>query len=154
TIRHWVAMLCPDPLIGSLYREFMAQSSAEIRLILAHGYAIYSNDLIFHQSRHKAVLLTPKAIGPKLHQNFQNTYPHPHSLIAAFHAPEEDQATLIEIARGLGFAKRSLVSATFEEETMGDLMSEQGLLCGGVFNLLEWTLESMQKAGIPEALIR
>ncbi len=33
------------------------------------------------------------------------------------------------------------------------MISEQLLLCGGVFSLLEWTIQEMQKAGIPEALI-
>ena len=151
---HWIPMLCPDPLIAPIYREFIASCPGKVRLILAHGYAVYSGELQMHSPLHRTVLLAPKAIGPKLLQNFKSTYPNPHRLIAAFSATEEDHDELLRIARALGFARESLLAATFDEETMGDLMSEQGLLCGGVFNLLEWTMEAMMKAGIPEGLVR
>ena len=58
------------------------------------------------------------------------------------------------MAENLGFSPGNLIEATFEQEAIGDLMSEQGLLCGGLFTLMEWTMESMRKAGVPEALIR
>lgn len=155
---HWIAMLCPDPLIAPLYRDFIANFSGNVRLILAHGYAIYSGDLKMRTPLHRPLLLAPKAIGPKLLENYKSTFPHPHSLVAAFFAPalgfDEDQEGLTRIARGLGFSPESLVTASFDEEAIGDLMSEQGLLCGGIFKLLEWTLEAMTAAGIPERLIR
>ncbi len=153
---HWVAMLCPDSLIASIYEEWISHSSAEIRLILAHGYSVYSDELQLKSPRHQATLLAPKAIGPKLLQGFRDSFPHPHRLVAAFTRPssESDSEYLIQIARSLGFDRKALVPASFEEEAIGDLISEQGLLCGGVMNLLEWTLEAMAKAGVPPALIR
>jgi len=154
TVSHWIAMLCPDMAIPGIYGDFIASSPAPVRLILAHGYVIYSGDLKLTQPLHQAALLAPKAIGPKLLQNFQSSFPHPHSLVAAFSAPPGEAEVLTQIARGIGFDSKSLVPATFDEETIGDLISEQGLLCGGALNLLEWTMEAMAKAGIPDALIR
>jgi ketol-acid reductoisomerase len=154
TQTHWVAMLCPDTSIPAIYGDFIASSPSNVRLILAHGYAIYSDELKFKNPDHRAILLAPKAIGPKLLQNFQNSFPHPHQLVAAFSALPDDSEMLLQIAQGLGFDQRRLVLASFDQETMGDLISEQGLLCGGVFNLLAWTMEAMAQAGIPDALIR
>ncbi len=150
----WIAMLCPDPMISTIYRDYLINSPASIRLILAHGYAVYSGELKLKGPHHRALLLAPKAIGPKLRQNFLETFPQPHKLIAAFSATHDDQEILCQIAAGLGFQTQSLVRASFEEECIGDLMSEQGLLCGGIFNLLEWTIEAMHRAGVPTDLIR
>jgi ketol-acid reductoisomerase len=150
----WIAMLCPDGVIAPVYRDFLQSSPSQIRLILAHGYVVYANELNLAGPHHRVALLAPKAIGPKLLQNFQNSSPAPHQLAAAFWADPADQGALIQIASGLGFAQNSLINASFEQEAIGDLISEQGLLCGGVFNLLELTMNAMEKAGIPEALIR
>ena len=151
---HWIAMLCPDVMIAPLYRDFLQSCPSDLRLILAHGYVVYANDLKLAGPHHRASLLAPKAIGPKLLQNFQISSPAPHRLAAAFWAAPLDQEGLKRIAQGLGFAPTSLIDATFEQEAIGDLISEQGLLCGGVFNLLEITMNTMEKAGIPEPLIR
>jgi ketol-acid reductoisomerase len=151
---HWIGMLCPDDATPMIYGDILANCPAPIRLVLAHGYVVYSGDLKLNSPLHQVTLLAPKAIGPKLRQNFLETFPLPHRLVAAITAPKESLEFLKEIARGLGFSDPAMVQATFDEETIGDLMSEQGLLCGGAFNLLEWTMEAMAKAGIPDALIR
>jgi len=150
----WIALLCPDGVIAPVYADYLRSSPQEIRLILAHGYVVYANELNLAGPHHRVTLLAPKAIGPKLLQNFQNSSPAPHHLAAAFWAHPDDQECLRQIARGLGFAPTSLIPASFEQEAIGDLISEQGLLCGGVFNLLELTMNAMQKAGIPDALIQ
>jgi ketol-acid reductoisomerase len=147
-------MLCPDPMVSAIYGDLISTSAAQVNLVLAHGYAVYSGELRLSGPHHQALLLAPNAIGPKLLQNFRESFPNSHRLIAAFSASSAVHEDLVEIAVGLGFSRSSLVQATFDEETMGDLMSEQGLLCGGVFNLLEWTMEAMANAGIPDALIR
>lgn len=151
---HLVAMLCPDDVIAPLYREYIAHAAAPVTLVLAHGYAVYSGELSKMAPTHQAALLAPKAIGPKLLANFQASAPQPHSLVAAFCAREERREQVAGVGHALGFAPENLVSATFAEETVGDLISEQGLLCGGVFSLLEWTMENMARAGVPDRLIR
>jgi ketol-acid reductoisomerase len=149
-----IAMLCPDSAIAGVYFEYLAHLDLDLTLILAHGFAIFTGELQFKNPEHKAALLAPKAIGPKLLQNFKDHFPQPHGLCAGFYAPFGKESALIDIARGLGISSQSLIPATFQQETLGDLISEQGLLCGGVFNLLNWTIEAMVKAGVPDALIR
>ena len=68
---NWIALLCPDGVIASIYREYLFTSPAEIRLILAHGFVMYSGELRLAGPHHQVTLLAPKAIGPKLLQNFQ-----------------------------------------------------------------------------------
>lgn len=159
----WVALLCPDSEIPHVYDELLRTYPYPLRILLAHGYALYSQQLRLDSPLHQAFLLAPKAIGPKLLQNFLASFPNPHSLVAAISstspdfsntAIDSDHRTHFKIARALGFDENSLVATSFEKEAIGDLISEQGLLCGGVFNLLDWTIQAMEAAEIPPALIR
>jgi ketol-acid reductoisomerase len=150
-----IAFLCPDSAIGDLYAALLSDVVAPLTLILAHGYAVYAGDLKTKNPAHEIALLAPKAIGPKIWQLFQERKPgESHRLVAGFHASIERESSIRELALSMGFSKANLARATFEQETIGDLLSEQGLLCGGVFTLLEWTLKAMQDAGVPAALIR
>lgn len=159
-----IALLCPDSLIGEIYQTILSPlSQLPLSLILAHGYASYSGDLKPQNPLHSVCLLAPKAIGPKLEAAFfnaqslqpQKVSPSPtHDLVAGFYAPEDRKGQIQQLAKAMGFSENHLVSTTLEQEAIGDLISEQGLLCGGMFTLLEWTMEAMAKAGIPDALIR
>jgi ketol-acid reductoisomerase len=157
TTPQWLALLCPDASIGPLYDQYLAPLNQDLRLILAHGFAIYSHQLRIQNPRHAVCLLAPKAIGPKILEQFRMHFPSPHTLRAASCSTalttDLERKQFLHIARALGFAPQSLIPVSFEQETIGDLISEQGLLCGGLFNLLIWTLEAMQKAGIPHELI-
>src|SRR5689334_9226433 len=62
--KHWVALLTPDSAIPAIYGDFIAPVSSQVRLILAHGYAIYSGELKLRHPEHQATLFAPKAIGP------------------------------------------------------------------------------------------
>lgn len=158
----WIAFLCPDTEIGPLYTEVFSRplwQGVELRFLLAHGYAVYAQELKLSSPRHQASLLAPKAIGPELLAHFQTHFPKPHGLAAAVsHGLNENEASdrtaLLEISRALGFDPAHLTWTHFETEAIGDLISEQGLLCGGVFNLLDWTIQEMQDAGVPDSLIR
>ncbi|MGK5083691.1 hypothetical protein WDW37_10340 [Bdellovibrionota bacterium FG-1] len=156
-----VALLCPDSVIGSVYHEVLAPLSLPLTIVLAHGYAIYAGDLKPSRPEHQIALFAPKAIGPKIWALFQQakaesspTKTSFHRLVAGFYASAERAPQVRELARLLRFAPERLVPASFEKEAIGDLLSEQGLLCGGVFTLLEWTIEAMTRAEIPAGLIR
>jgi ketol-acid reductoisomerase len=158
---------CPDRKIGEVYREFISEFTGSLHLILIHGYAVWSGDIPVNEKafsaanpKHTLNLLAPKAIGPELRSAIQKSRLEKgrdgfHSLRAGFSvANETARAAVLEIATdGLQFSPDHLIPATFEQETVGDLISEQLLLCGGLFSLMEWTLKEMRAAGIPEALI-
>lgn len=149
-----VAMLTPDHVIGPIYGDMIARVERPLTLVLAHGYAVYANELRPARPGHEIALLAPKAIGPKLRQFFSARHPETHHLVAGFSAPAGRETQCLALARGLGFAPENLVHATFEKEAIGDLISEQALLCGGVFTLLEYTMQAMRDAGVPDGLIR
>jgi len=166
---------CPDRKIGEVYTQFISDYRGPLHLVLIHGYAVWSGDLPVHQDEenlglstandsHTVNLLAPKAIGPELRAaiytvNSQFTVanaPRTTPLKAAFFAPNENaKSVLLSLAtEGLKFSREHLIPGTFDQETVGDLISEQLLLCGGLFSLLEWTVKEMKEAGIPDALIQ
>jgi ketol-acid reductoisomerase len=151
-----IACLCPDSETGPIYEKYLRPLSEEsILLVLAHGFAVYSGSLDREKMelRHEVSLLAPKAIGPKLEE--KGLASKTHSLVAGVCVPRSlDHLKMFnELSTRLGFAKENLVPATFDQETIGDLISEQGLLCGPVFSFLVWTVQAMRKAQIPERLI-
>jgi ketol-acid reductoisomerase len=151
------ALLCPDSAISEVYEKHLALlSDRPLRLILAHGFSVAAGLLRPQSKGHELLLFAPKAIGPKLRAAYTQSAPSPHSLKAATNVPasSESRAFLQALGSALGFAPESLISTTFEIETQGDLLSEQGLLCGGVFSLLSMTANAMREAGVPPALIR
>jgi len=156
TEKNLIALLCPDLEIGKVYQELLAPlTDISMGLIIAHGYAVYSKELRTTSEKHVPLLLAPKAIGPKLFEAFhQKGEQDFHHLKAAFNATIEWEEILTHVAHGIGFSNENLIPATFEQETIGDLISEQGVLCGGVMSCLLWTMEAMKKAGVPDELIR
>jgi ketol-acid reductoisomerase len=150
-----VALLCPDTEIRLLYQEIISRAEVPLTMVLAHGYAVYARELPTLLPGHSIALLAPKAIGPKLREAHV-AGGGKHALRAAVEWPSapEARARVLDLAKGLGFLPERLVETTATVEAIGDLISEQSLLCGGVFPLLEWTAQLMREAGVPEALIR
>ncbi|MBI3558631.1 MAG: hypothetical protein HY074_20370, partial [Deltaproteobacteria bacterium] len=148
-----IAAMTPDHLIAPIYGDYLAAAARPLTLVLAHGYAVYAGELTHFSPGHEAALLAPKAIGPKLAAAHANAYPNPHHLVAAFHASPARAQQVTQLGLALGFSVDNLVPATFEQEAIGDLISEQTLLCGGIFSLLEWTMNEMTRAGVPARLI-
>lgn len=152
--KNWVSFLCPDLLIPKVYDTYFSVLSHSLNIILAHGYCVYSGQLHLKHPKHHLTLCAPKAIGPELLKQFQLFYPKHHSLAAGVYFDKQEKNDLLKITRALGFYDKNLIQTTFSQETVADLISEQGLLCGGVFNLLCWTVEAMKAAKIPKSLIR
>jgi ketol-acid reductoisomerase len=149
-----VALLLPDSIIGSIYREFLASLEIPLTLVLAHGYAVYAQDLQPARAEHAVTLFAPKAIGPKIWSHYQQAQGGgSHRLVAGVHAPATRMPRLHALGRAMLFSERNLIEVEMEKEAVGDLISEQGLLCGGVFTLLDWTVQAMREAGVPAALI-
>jgi ketol-acid reductoisomerase len=155
-----IAAMVPDHLIGGIYRDYLAPIAQPLTLVLAHGYAVYAGDLKPAHATHELALLAPKAIGPKLLSEFKAARAEvfgslsTHRLVAGVSVSPGRRDDLLGLARALGFAPENLVEASFEKEAIGDLISEQGLLCGGVFTLMDWTMQAMSDAGVPDGLIR
>jgi ketol-acid reductoisomerase len=156
-----LALLLTDRAIPEIYENHLRQIDLPLHLVLAHGIAMTAGWLK-PLERHFVSLLAPKAIGQELDENHARAFPAPHGLKAAFAPapslprfhPFSPRTELLDLASDLGFTDSTLIPCTLDQETYGDLISEQGLLCGGLWSLLKWTLLSMKKAGIPDALIQ
>ena len=156
-----VAMLCSDAAIAPVYERYLRGVQRPLQLVLAHGFAIYSRTLTELAPEHAVALFAPKAIGPQIVTKYRAGRPHAlKAAVTAEVAASRDTAKISgasrvrAMAEGMGFDPANFIETTFEKETIGDLISEQGLLCGGVFALLDWTWHAMREAGVPEALIR
>ena len=163
-----VVFACPDRVIGEVYTKNISTYSKPLHLILIHGFAMWSGDLKLNPL-HTVGLLAPKAIGPELREaivqckstdNKDQCHPLKAAICVSADSSLGEQVknnalkNLRSLAKqGLQFSEENLIEATFDQETVGDLISEQLLLCGGVFSLLEWTQKEMKAAGIPDALI-
>ncbi len=141
-----IALLIPDRVIPGFYQEMLAEVSHPLQLILAHGYAAAFGGLL-PKHAHALALLAPKAIGPELRRAYVEGR-GTHGLKAAVFGD------VSSIAQALGITRENQIAADFRSETVGDLISEQLLLCGGVFPWLGVTMERMRAHGVPDALIR
>ncbi len=150
-----IALLLADDQIGACYTQFFKPLMTQHCFVLAHGFARYSGQLNELSPTHEMALFAPKAIGPKILEKFEQKGPrHSHDLRAAVSVNDRTRPLIEQLSRGLGFALQGWIETTFEKETIGDLISEQGLLCGTLFSALISTVNSMKKRGIPAALIR
>ncbi|MGE4233630.1 MAG: hypothetical protein AB7F43_09905 [Bacteriovoracia bacterium] len=148
-----IALLCADHAVSEVYERFLSKNPNSICIVLGHGFAVYEGKLQIN-SQHELCLLAPKAISSELlHKGLSEKN---HSLAAAISLNEDSKfkREILALAMDLGFSENNLIPATFEQEAVADLISEQGLLCGGLFTLLAWTVEKMKKENISERLIK
>lgn len=149
-----VALLLPDSAILPCVRERFQRVDRKFHFVLAHGFAAVEGLLNELGPNQTVSLLAPKAIGPELRAAFREGKGS-HGLAAAIHSSGTEEAREIrKLAGALGFREDRLIPASFDQEARADWMSEQGVLCGGLFTLLAWTLEEMDRQGVPRALQR
>ncbi len=146
-------MLIPDRSIGAFYEKHLApRTDLELHIVLATGFADWSGELK-PRPGHFVHMLGPKAIGPELRRAIVEQKPT-HNLKAAVTEHSLKESFFQKVLSALGYAQSNLIPCTFEQEAVGDLISEQLLLCGGIFTLYEQTVTAMKAAGIPDALIQ
>lgn len=153
-----IILLLPDRKISEFYKKYIQPSSAKVDLVMATGYAIYSKELT-PAPQHQVHMFAPKAIGPKLREEILNAVEHEsqkktHKLKAAVSPSVKTNSNMALVQKALKFHTDCLVEVSFEQEAVGDLISEQLLLCGGLFKLFETTTQEMRKVGIPDSLIQ
>lgn len=151
-----IVFACSDEAISDLYQKYFQALPQPFLFIILHGLAMNSTALHNRLSQHSFALLAPKSIGPALRQQFLTHFKQqkPHGLLAAIHASKHWKKTILGIAHGLGFQNKNLIETSFEQEALADLLSEQLLLCGGLFFLLQETIQIMLEYKIPLPLIQ
>ena len=123
------ALLIPDHEHPPFFQKYGALLPPS-RLIYAHGASLaeYHWEKTYPHLSH--LLLAPKAIASELRFQFQTngSLGAVHSLEAS-NNPQQDQIFIEDLALDLGITAGPYPT-TFSDETLADLSSEQGLLCG------------------------
>ena len=143
-------MLIPDNEHKPFFEQYLDIIKENDIFIFAHGYSVVYDDLISILSKKniKPVLLAPKAISTAVRNNYLNNK----STLTAFNSDYviKNENNIRELAQNLKFAP--LIQASFKQETLSDLFTEQTLLCGGVPFLILESFNLLVKNGIPKEI--
>ena len=148
-----LVLLLPDEILPQLYREhLLPHLRAGHVLCFASGYNVYYK-LIEIPETVDVVLLAPRMIGRAVRDMFVEGTGAP-SLIAVEHdASGSAKDIVLALAKGIGSTRTMALDSSFEEETIIDLMGEQGG-GGSMIYFARMLCEVMIEAGCsPEAAL-
>jgi ketol-acid reductoisomerase len=135
-------LLIPDEQHEIFFNKYKKVIDPSSLFIFAHGYSIGYLGVV---PKTRTALLAPKGIAKAVRFNYLDGKTTPSAYFTRSSADEDIVRT---IAEKLGLAP--LIKATFLEETVSDLFTEQVLLCGGVPALIVRTFNMLKKNGVPE----
>jgi ketol-acid reductoisomerase len=156
-----IALLLPDDVIPEFYKLHfevpLIDAENDLRpsrtFVFAHGFSVLYDKIDF-QKNDELLLCAPKGIGTKLREKFKKNS-GVMGVIAALKGNDKCPQGLVKaraIADGLGCGRIGIIEASFKEEVLSDLFSEQVLLCGGVPKLIDRSVRVMIDKGIPPRL--
>ena len=149
-----LVMAFPDTQHGITYHRDMAPNlrppnDRPQTLLFVHGFSIVYTEIV-PPPHVDVVLVSPKGIGSQVRAQFvagsgvaalvgvhQNSTGHAEALAHAY-------------AMALGCHRIAIIAATFAQETMTNLFSEQVVLCGGVTHLIQTAFDTLTERGYPK----
>lgn len=142
-----VMMLCPDELMGGIYRsEVDANLKTGATLAFAHGFNIHFG-YIEARKDINIIMIAPKGPGHLVRSTFEKGTGIP-CLVAIHQDPGGDALALaLAYAAAIGGGRAGIIETTFKEETETDLFGEQAVLCGGATALVQAGFETLVEAG-------
>jgi len=137
-------LLIPDEDHANFFEEYEGLIKSEYIFVFGHGFSMGYQGL---NTKAKKILLAPKAIAKLVRSKYLdgNTVPAVYSA-----GNVELKKTTLELAKLVGFFP--LVEASFYEETVSDLFSEQAVLCSIVPYIIYKSTEFLKSKGIPEEI--
>ena len=141
-----VMMLCPDELMGAIYKEIEGEFKQGATLAFAHGFNIHFG-YIEPRSDLNVIMIAPKGPGHLVRSTFEDGGGVP--CLVAIHQDPSGEALAIGLsyASGIGGGRAGIIETTFKEETETDLFGEQAVLCGGATSLVQAGFETLVEAG-------
>jgi ketol-acid reductoisomerase len=137
----------PDHLHSKVYKEDIEKNIVKgATLLFLQGMSVHFGFVVPPEDI-DVILIAPHAPGADVRENYIKK-----GSISAFYAIDHDfsgkaEKNVMEIAKGIGFQKMSLVRTTFEQEAVGDLFGEQAVLCGGMAALIKNGFEVLVENG-------
>ncbi|MEM7196458.1 MAG: ketol-acid reductoisomerase [Pseudomonadota bacterium] len=142
-----VMMLCPDELMGAIYKQDVAENlTAGKTLAFAHGFNIHFG-YIEPKDDVNVVMIAPKGPGHLVRSTYERGAGVP--CLVAIHQDASGNALDLSLAyaSGVGGGRAGIIQTTFKEETETDLFGEQAVLCGGATALVQAGFETLVEAG-------
>lgn len=135
-------LLIPDEEHKKFFEQYEPLIKKDFVFIFAHGFSVAYDNI---KTKAKKILLAPKAVAKQLRLKYLDS-----KTVPAVYCVDNDKDFKIvkELATAVGFAP--LIKASFIQETMSDLLTEQAIMCGGVPALIIKTFEILKDNGIPE----
>lgn len=141
-----VMMLCPDELMGEIYKDIEADFKPGAALAFAHGFNIHFG-YIKPREDLNVIMIAPKGPGHLVRSTYQGGAGVP--CLVAIHRDASGDALEISVAyaAAIGGGRAGIIETTFKEETETDLFGEQAVLCGGATALVQAGFETLVEAG-------
>jgi len=146
-------LLLPDEVFPQLYREYLKVHlhSGQV-LCFASGYNVYYK-LIDIPEAVDVVLLAPRMIGKAVRDMYTEGSGAPSLIAVEQDFSGEARHIVLALAKGIGSTRTMVLDSTFEEETVIDLMGEQGV-GGSMIYFARMLCEVLIEAGCsPEAAL-
>lgn len=142
-----VMLLAPDEIHGALYREIEPHLRPGTGLGFSHGLSVRFG-FVAPRDDLDVFLLAPKGPGTAL----RSLYKEGKGMLAlwAVHQDATGNAEGIALAYGhaIGCARAGLIASSFAEEAEADLFNEQGVVWGGVPELLIAGFDTLVDGGV------
>jgi len=141
-----VMMLCPDELMGAIYKEIESEFKQGATLAFAHGFNIHFGYITPREDLN-VIMIAPKGPGHLVRSTFERGAGVP--CLVAIHQDSTGDALDISLAYAscIGGGRAGIIETTFKEETETDLFGEQAVLCGGATSLVQAGFETLVEAG-------
>ncbi len=141
-----VMMLCPDELMGAIYKDIEGDFKQGATLAFAHGFNIHFG-YINPREDLDVIMIAPKGPGHLVRSTYERGAGVP--CLIAIHQDPTGTAKDISLAyaSGVGGGRAGIIETSFKEETETDLFGEQAVLCGGATSLVQAGFETLVEAG-------
>jgi ketol-acid reductoisomerase len=141
-----VMMLCPDELMGAIYKEIESEFKQGATLAFAHGFNIHFGYITPREDLN-VIMIAPKGPGHLVRSTYERGAGVP--CLVAIHKDATGDALDISLAYAscIGGGRAGIIETTFKEETETDVFGEQAVLCGGATSLVQAGFETLVEAG-------
>src|SRR3569832_718955 len=142
-----IMMLLPDELQAAAYTRFIEPNIRDgAAIAFAHGLNVHFN-LIEPKKTVDVIMIAPKGPGHTVRGEFQKGGGVP-CLIAVHQDPSGNAHDIaLAYASAIGGGRSGVIETNFREECETDLFGEQGVLCGGLVELIRGGFETLVEAG-------
>ncbi len=141
-----VMMLCPDELMGAIYKEIESEFKQGATLAFAHGFNIHFG-YISPREDLNVIMIAPKGPGHLVRSTYERGAGVPCLVAIDQDATGDALEVSLAYASCIGGGRAGIIETTFREETETDLFGEQAVLCGGATALVQAGFETLVEAG-------